>query len=179
MSDEPRGPMQPLRFDLSEMVRKSVATLYSHLVTRPTGQALRLGIESQIGEVGSPCVSILDFRQVVVMDYSCADEAVAKLLRRYVREEAEEVYFFARGVGERHIDTIDAVLVRHGLALVVQFDDDAIALLGPVSARELRVWEVVQAKGRARAAEVASDLRSPEADVDATLARLSRRRVLA
>src|SRR5690606_34547844 len=73
----------PLRFDLSDLVRRSVASLYSHLVTRPTGQALRIGIESQIAELGAICVSILDFTQVIVLDYSCADETVAKLLMRY------------------------------------------------------------------------------------------------
>ena len=78
------GPVVPsFCFDLSTLVRRSVASLYSHLVTRPTGQALRLGIESQICELGTPCVSVLDFSQVAVLDYSCADETVAKLLKRY------------------------------------------------------------------------------------------------
>ncbi|NIQ53719.1 MAG: hypothetical protein GWN71_09965, partial [Gammaproteobacteria bacterium] len=68
------GPVVPLRFDLSDLVKRSVATLYSHLVTRPTGQALRLGIESQISELGALCLTVLDFSEVVVLDYSCADE---------------------------------------------------------------------------------------------------------
>lgn len=169
--------VEPLRFDLSEMVQRSVATLYSHLVTRPTGQALRLGIESLIGEVGTPCLSILDFRQVVVMDYSCADETVAKLLQRYIREEGAEVFFFARGVGERHVDTIEAVLLRHGLALVAQFDEGDVVLLGPVGAEEQDVWLVLEELAQGTADQVAE--RAPEnVDVAATLDRLSARRVI-
>jgi hypothetical protein len=75
----------PLRFDMSDMVRRSVATLYSHLVTRPTGRRLRLGIEAQITELGALCITVLDFSEVVVLDYSCADETVAKLIQRFQR----------------------------------------------------------------------------------------------
>src|SRR5688500_20128594 len=77
----------PVAFNLSTLVQRSVASLYSHLVTRPTGQALRLGIESQIGELGNFCVSVLDFSNVIVLDYSCADEVVAKLIQRYQRDD--------------------------------------------------------------------------------------------
>ena len=34
----------PFSFDLSTLVQRSVASLYSHLVTRPTGRALRLSV---------------------------------------------------------------------------------------------------------------------------------------
>src|SRR5688500_15443890 len=109
MTDGP-GSVVPLRFDLSELVQRSVATMYSHLVTRPTGRALRIGIESQITELGALCISVLDFRQVVVLDYSCADETIAKLLQRFQQPDRPQVYFVARGVSERHREPIEAVL---------------------------------------------------------------------
>ena len=62
MSD---APVMPFSFDMSDFVKKSVATLYSHLITRPTGRAIRLGIESQICEHGGRCICVLDFTQVV------------------------------------------------------------------------------------------------------------------
>jgi hypothetical protein len=173
------GDVFPLNIDLSELVRRSVATLYSHLVTRPTGQALRLGIESQIGEVQSPCLSILDFHQVAILDYSCADEAVAKLLRRYVGGGDEpEVYFVARGVMERHLEAIGAVLARHGLALVAQLDNGATELLGPVSEEERRVWRGLQARSGAMAGDLSRDLRSPADLITETLESLARRRLV-
>src|SRR5688572_29611609 len=81
------GGVTPVAFDLSTLVPRSVASLFSHLVTRPTGQALRLGIESQLGELGPFCVSVLDFSQVMVLDYSCADEVIAKLILNYQRDD--------------------------------------------------------------------------------------------
>lgn len=138
----------PFSFDLSVLVRRSVATLYSHLVTRPTGRALRLGIESQIGELGAACVSVLDFTQVVVLDYSCADEAVAKLLQRFLAaDRPAEAYFVARGLGEQHRPPIEAVLDRHGLALVAEVQGTGFALLGRADPVEQQVWRVVERSG--------------------------------
>jgi anti-sigma regulatory factor (Ser/Thr protein kinase) len=94
------GSIVSIRFDLSELVRRSIATLYSHLVTRPTGRAIRMGIEAQIAEMGTPCVSVLDFSDVVVLDYSCADETVARLIARFQAADrpGEAVHRGAAGV---------------------------------------------------------------------------------
>ena len=126
----------PVAFNLSTLVQRSVASLYSHLVTRPTGQALRLGIESQIGELGGFCVSVLDFSNVVVLDYSCADEVVAKLLQRFQPDDRPcDAYILARGLGEDHRDPIEEVLARHRLTLVAEVEG-----VGP---DDLRIRELV------------------------------------
>lgn len=169
----------PLRVDLSDLVRRSVATLYSNLVTRPTGQALRLGIESQIVELGPICVSVLDFTEVVVLDYSCADETVAKLIQRYqARDRPANAYFVARGVGEHHRETLEAVLVRHSLLLVAEEARGSLDLLGSSDPVERRAWEVVEEGGAARADDVARLLGLPLAGAAAALARLAEQRVV-
>jgi hypothetical protein len=168
----------PFSFDLSSLVRRSVASLYSHLVTRPTGRALRLGIESQIGESSHVCLSVLDFTQVVVLDYSCADEAVAKLIQRYQpAERPADAYFVARGLAEQHREPIDEVLIRHGLALVAELDGD-FALMGACSPLERQAWTVVQRRGTAGPDEVAGEMASPRGEVAEALDLLARRRVL-
>jgi hypothetical protein len=149
----------PFQIDLSTLVSRSVASLYSHLVTRPTGRALRLGIESQIGELGASCLSVLDFTQVVVLDYSCADEAVAKLIQRYIgSDRPADVYFVARGLGEQHCDPIDTVLHRHGLALAAEVEGTGFVLLGTVTQEERDVWEVLEQSGSAAPAQIADIL---------------------
>ncbi len=173
------GDVVPLRIDLSAMVKRSVATLYSNLVTRPTGQALRLGIETQIREAGTPCLSVLDFRQVLVMDYSCADEAVAKLLLRYLRADSGlDAYFVARGVAERHLETIEAVLGRHGLALVADIDGVGLALLGPLSDLERRAWQAIERARSCDAVVAAEDLEADATEVARALEALAARRLL-
>ncbi len=174
------GNVVPLRFDLSALVRKSVATLYSHLVTRPTGQALRLGIEAQISEIGALCLTVLDFSEVVVLDYSCADETVAKLIQRFQREDRPaEAYFLARGIDDRHRETIESVLGRQGLAITAQLGSGEITLLGSVSDGEQAAWEGLERITRGGAAEVAAAMSAREAEAAAALESLARRRLVA
>lgn len=173
------GNVVPLSIDMSAMVRRSVASLYSHLVTRPTGQALRMGIESQLAELGDFCVSILDFTQVIVLDYSCADEAVAKLILRYQREDRPaEAYFIVRGVAEQHLEPIESVLARHGLALVAFVEGEGYTLLGTVSEREREAWLALQGIGYGRAADVATQISRAETETSDALDALVVRRAL-
>ena len=174
------GDMQPRPFhvDLSAMVpRRSVATLYSTLVTRPTGQALRLGIEQQI-DPGELCVSILDFSRVSIIDYSCADEIVAKLIQRYSSDDRPaEAYFIARGMGDAHREPVEEVLVRHGLALVAECDD-ACELIGEVDGLERAAFEVVERKRRLGAHAVAKAIGLAEDAVELALTKLAQKRVV-
>jgi hypothetical protein len=172
------GHVVPFSFDLSTLVQRSVASLYSHLVTRPTGRALRLGIESQIGEIGAVCLSVLDFTQVVVLDYSCADEVVAKLIQRYqMADRPADAYFVARGLGEQHRDPIDEVLIRHGLALVAEVEGE-FTLLGGSDVLECKAWHALQQMRAARVPELARTLDEHELRVAAALDQLALRRVV-
>ncbi|MBR9991161.1 MAG: hypothetical protein KFH98_15475 [Gemmatimonadetes bacterium] len=172
------GNVIPFSFDLQTLVQRSVASLYSHLVTRPTGRALRLGIESQIGEIGSVCLSVLDFTQVVVLDYSCADEAVAKLIQRYqMADRPADAYFVARGLREQHRDPIDEVLNRHGLVLVAEVEG-GFTLLGRADPLEHDAWHALQRVRLGRADDVAVELNVAAPGVVAALERLAARRVV-
>jgi hypothetical protein len=172
------GNVIPFSFDLSTLVQRSVASLYSHLVTRPTGRALRLGIESQIGEIGAVCLSVLDFTQVVVLDYSCADEAVAKLIQRYqMSDRPADAYFVARGLGDQHRDPIDEVLIRHNLALVAEVEGE-FTLLGRADELEQSAWHALQQVRIGSVDDVAGELDASSSDVGAALDRLAARRVV-
>lgn len=146
MRGEPR--VEPLQIDVGSLVRLSVATLYSHLVTRPTGRAVRLAIEAQLAEAGETSCSLIDLSQVTVLDFSCADEVVAKLLARYLGEDRPQNAFFVfRGVGEPHREPVEAVLERQRLAAVTE-GASGYELLGSRSGVEARVWATVEAQGR-------------------------------
>jgi len=173
-----RDHVVPFSFDLSLLVQRSVASLYSHLVTRPTGAAIRLGIETQIGEIGTVCLSVLDFTQVVVLDFSCADEVVAKLIQRYAaNDRPADAYFVARGLGEQHRDPIDEVLLRHDLALVAEVEGKFL-LLGSADPLERAAWNVLQSATRGETADIAAAIAAHHADVAAALDRLATRRVI-
>ncbi|MEX2583333.1 MAG: hypothetical protein WD766_08660 [Gemmatimonadota bacterium] len=160
-----RQQLSALAFDLTRLHRRTVTSFYSNLVTRPTGRAVRMGLEQQLSEAagaGGPCLSILDFSQVRVMDYSCADEIVAKLLLQYAAAERTlEVYFLARGLQEHHLESVEAVLDRHGLLLAAEGGCGA-TLLGPATPHERKCWEVLVRHGRVRIRELAASSGLPE-----------------
>lgn len=154
--------------DLTRLHRRTVTSFYSNLVTRPTGRAVRMGVEQQLVELGrgAPCVSVLDFSQVHVLDYSCADEIVAKLLLRYSETDRPvDAYFVARGLQEHHLESVEAVLERRELLLVTEVDSGPMRLLGPRDEREERCWTVVVSRGRLNEREVVElcDLTADEA----------------
>jgi len=165
--------------DLSSVLRQTVACdLYSNLVTRPTGAAVRNQIERLLGDAHDRTLTVIDFSQVSMIDFSCADEVIAKLLLRYEAENPPaEAYFLFRGVTEEHWEAIEAVLERRGLALVLE-QADGIHVVGTLSEEERRVWEMVQRLGRAPLEELAEALASTEPDVATSLDGLRRRRLV-
>jgi hypothetical protein len=127
--------------------------LYSNLVTRPTGRAVRFAIEQQIEQQieqsGGNCLSILDFSQVGIIDFSCADEIIAKLLNKYRGpDRSNEAYFVLQGVEEHHKEPIETVLERHNL-LLVTVDKGRPSLWGPAPMRLRSAWDRLSRVGRA------------------------------
>jgi hypothetical protein len=142
--------------DLSSVLHRSVCELYSNLVTRPTGAAVRAEIEQQLAGSRGRTVTVIDFANVGLLDYSCADEVVAKLLLRFTGSSAvADAYFVFRGMDESHLDAVEPVLERHGLALVIQLDDGAARLIGEVSDLEAAAWRAAWRRGGACAEDVA------------------------
>lgn len=173
----------PLPIDLSHAARRSVTSLFSNLVTRPTGRAIRTGVESQIAEMESEpqvTLSILDFGQVRVLDYSCADEIVAKLLLRYLGEERPaEAFFLVRNVQEHHVEAIEAVLERHELLLVALNEGNPAELLGVQDPAHRTVWDALVRRGRASRAELTEDTGLAREAVTAALTDFYLKRVAA
>jgi hypothetical protein len=75
--------MMKNHIDVSSVLRHAVSESYSNLVTRPTGVAVRVYIEAQIQAARDCEVTVIDFSQVGMMDFSCADEIVAKLVMQH------------------------------------------------------------------------------------------------
>ncbi len=88
---------------------------FGALVTRPTGVAVRGRIREVIAQTPVR-TTWLDFSAVELMDFSCADEVVAKLLQDPDPEHAS--YLVLAGLTEEMCDAIDSVLARQRLAVV-------------------------------------------------------------
>lgn len=137
---------------VARVLREAVASPYRNLVTRPTGAAVRARIEAALAAVGASG-ALLDFSEVELLDLSCADEIVAKLVRRTPRSVA------LRGLHEHLWDAVDEVLRRQGLAVVLMTPDDAPpVLLGAVSADQRLVFDHLSRAGETRAPETSRAL---------------------
>ena len=147
--------VEPISIDVGLVLRRSVESLYSHLVTRPTGRAVRLAIEEQVTGSARTALSLIDLSDVTVMDFSCADEIVAKLLMRFLDEDRPvDALFVFRGVCQSLQEPIQTVLERQELLAVAQDSDGFCELMGTRTEEEEYVWTVLEGRGRIVAAEV-------------------------
>jgi hypothetical protein len=139
--------LDPIWIDVGEVLQRTVTSLYSHLITRPTGRAVRMAIETQLQAVGERSLSLIDLSEVVIIDFSCADEVVAQLLEGSHHSRTHEAFFVFRGVHEPHRDQIETVLERRGLAAVAETAPEVYQLLGKRSQEEERMWSELERRG--------------------------------
>jgi hypothetical protein len=174
--------------DVSHVLRQAVACeLYSNLVTRPTGAAVRAQIEALLRDAPSRerPLAVIDFSHVRMIDFSCADEVIAKLVLPYCEGEpaAAEAYFVFRGVNDEHWDAIEAVLERHQLALLIE-DEGVVRVAGVLDDDEREAWSMLQTLGGADPTELSEALFAQEgvrrrsSDAAELLERLHRRRLV-
>lgn len=152
--------LDPVPIDVGRIVERTVASLYSHLVTRPTGRAVRIAIESQLAQAPGRALSLIDLSEVRVLDFSCADEVVAKLLLRFA-DQPPEAFFVFRGVRDGHRAPIEAVLRRQSLAAVAETNRGRFELIGTRSEEELGIWTAVEELGRLERTEAPDLFPSP------------------
>ena len=98
------------RIDVGSVLRNSANLPFSDLVTRPTGAAVRRCIQSELAALSEGDVALLDFSQIGMMDYSCADEVVAKLLIALAGQDAHAGYIVFHGITDAHLEAIEVVL---------------------------------------------------------------------
>lgn len=163
--------------DVRSALQSSLHHDYSDLVTRRTGQAVRSVIEQQLAGLADGSVVFLDFSRIGILDRSCADELLAKLVLGAPERPVREGYVVLHGVSDWHLETIHEVLDHHGLALVVEYEGVA-ALVGAVTDDERRCWQRVMELGLALSDHVATHTGIPCDACEAILESLARRRLL-
>ncbi len=154
-------PLDPVAIDVGDLLQRTVTSLYAHLVTRQTGRAVRMAIETQLAGMGERSLSLIDLSEVTVLDFSCADEVVAKLVGHSGSEGHAEAYFVFRGVHEPHRDQIEVVLERQALAAVAETGAGTFELLGARSPEEAAAWKVVEGRGLVAREEMDDVLTDP------------------
>jgi hypothetical protein len=165
--------------DVGSVLRRTVCDLYSNLVTRPTGAAVRREIETVLRGLDSPSLTVIDFSQVGLLDFSCADEVVGKLMDGVRRQViVTDAYVLVRGVRDDHLEAIEAVMQRYDMAVIVEADDGEWRVVGPLEDGMRRTLDYVRQCGRAVPAELAVMLEQAPAEITETLDGLVERRLV-
>jgi len=160
---------------IGHLLRETATSPYRHLVTRPTGAAVRDRIEAALSR--SDCLTaLLDFSDIELLDFSCAEEIVAKLLLTQASQRPRFVVL--RGLRDDQHDAIEQVLTHHRLAVAALVTDGEPVLLGLVSSDARAAFGCVCRLGRACAGDVALALDWPEGRATDALESLTHHRLV-
>ena len=146
---------------------------HSDLITRPTGRAVRSSIEAELAGAQGADVVILDFSAIRLIDFSCADEILARLV------QLAPCVVVMRGLAEHHVDPVLQVLERQHLAVVIEAGD-GLELLGSVEPPTRAAFDCLAGRRGAAAApeDLAAELAMPADEVAAALDELAGRRLI-
>ena len=165
--------------DVGSLLRRTVCDLYSNLVTRPTGAAVRKEIEVVLSGLEEPSLTVIDFSQVGLLDYSCADEVVGKLLDGVRRQViVTDAYVLVRGVRDDHLEALDAVMQRYDLAVIVEGPDGAWHVVGPLDEPMRQVLDAVHRCGRVVKSQLVEEVEQSASTVERSLDGLLARRLV-
>src|SRR5512143_1624907 len=155
------------KYDLYKFLREELKYGSNNLVTRPSGQAIRERIERGIEKETEGAVIALDFSKIGVIDYSCADEIVAKLVSRLLSGEYGDKYLFLAGLNENQKENIEVAVERKGLAVMAEMQDGSRAVLGNLHSYLKDTLDFIVKKKKATAKDL-SDARKIEANTSGT-----------
>lgn len=128
------------------------------LVTRSTGRAVRSSIEEGLARLSGRTIVVLDFSAVRIIDCSCADEIVAKLIQASLAAQAPlDAFFLLRGLNDHQLDDIEEVLRTQRLALVAE-TGGRLRLVGAVDDAAQLLFAHLADRGGAFAEELADEL---------------------
>ena len=155
-------------------------SLVGVLVTRQTGRDVRVDIEEELAGCRGPVVTILDFGGVSIIDFSCADEVVAKLASSALAPAngVGDRFFLCTGLEEHHLDPVESALRRRELALAAERRDGSSCVLGLLEEEAQRAWRRVCRRGGSRPEPLARELEVAPSVARELLELLHRRRLL-
>jgi len=118
------------KYDVYKILREELKNGSRDLVTRGSGQVIRDRIEKDIEKEKDGEVIALDFSNIGIIDYSCADEVVAKLVSRLLSGEYGDKYIVLTGLNENQKENIEVALERKNLALMAEMKNGEKFLIG-------------------------------------------------
>lgn len=146
-------------YDLYRILKEELKNGSKDLVTRSSGQVLREKVERDITNENNGEVIALDFSGIGVIDYSCADEIVSKLISRLHSGEYGDKYILLTGLRENQKENIEVALERKGLAVIAEMGNGRRVLLGSLNNYLKETLNLILKRGKVTAKEASEFLK--------------------
>jgi STAS-like domain of unknown function (DUF4325) len=146
-------------YNLYKLLKDELKNGSADLVTRTSGQVIRARIEKDIEKEKDGEIIALDFSKIGVIDYSCADEVVAKLISRLLGGEYGDRYIVLTGLNENQKENIEVALDRKELAVLAQMRDGKQVLLGSLNNYLKETLNLIVKKGKITATDLSKNMK--------------------
>ena len=157
-------------YSLREILKELLVNGSRNLVTRETGKRMREALEERLQTESPGELIILDFKGVGILDYSCADEIVAKLISRLNAGEYGDRYLLLRGLNPTQKENIEVALERKHLAALFLNEEKKWEVLGVLNNYLKETLDEVMTKGRMTARDLAD---AAELEINTSSTRLA------
>lgn len=165
-------------YNLHKLLKEELGNGSSDLVTRPSGNKIRERIERDMVKEKEGEIIALDFSKIGIIDYSCADEIVVKLISRLLSGEYGDKYVILTGLNENQKENIEVALERRELAVMAELRAGNKILLGTLNNYLKETLNMVLEKGKITAREL-SEFLNLEANTSGTrLLNLHKKRIV-
>lgn len=167
-----------ITYSLNNILKKELKNGSNDLVTRPSGQIIRSHLEKAIEKERDGEVIALDFSNIGIIDYSCADEVIAKLISRLLSGEYGNKYIILLGINETHKENIEVALERKDLAVIAQMNNGEKILLGNLNNYLKETLNFILEKGKITASDLSESLKLPANTSGTRLLNLYKKRLV-
>ncbi len=159
--------MEMIKYNLYKFLKEELGNGSKDLVTRPSGEKIRLRVERDMGKEPEGAVVALDFSKIGIIDYSCADEIVTKLVSRLLSGEYGDRYLMLAGLNENQKENIEVALERKDLAVMAEMKNGDRLVLGNLNNYLKDTLDFIVKKKKATSKEL-SDAKKVEANTSGT-----------
>ena len=164
-------------YNIYKLLKEELKNGSADLVTRQSGQVIRERIERDISREKDGEVIALDFSKIGVIDYSCADEIVAKLISRLTSSEYGDKYIVLTGLSENQKENIEVALERKDLSVMAEMNGEKI-LIGSLNNYLKETLNLILNKGRITSSELSEALKLPANTSGTRLLNLYKKRLV-
>lgn len=128
------------------------------LVGREVGRRVREILAEAFMEEEDEAVFLLDFSRIEVIDYSCSDEILGKLIPRLLADEFGIIYLCLVNMSSAQIENVSAALEKKGLAVAAMTREGQFIFLGKLNPYLQEAFRLVYDHRRISARELSEHL---------------------